>query len=220
MEKGVLSVGRKSLYGYKIEELVELKNTINSKYSRLVLTVVTMRYFGHPNNEIINATGLSKVSIVRHIRDWNKLGIKAIEDHRGGSDSKLEPEMVDDLLCIVVNKSSIDFEFTSHNWTCELLSLYIEKTYGIKVSGETVRVTLISHGLSYKRVQPKLTKADKNEQEAFKKMSELLDTVDSSSSTVVYALDKTDINIESDNRSSWSPVGRPLSSKKMLRMKA
>jgi transposase len=158
-----------SLYEYKIEELVELKNNINSKYSRLVLTVVTMRYYGHSNSEIINATGLSKPSIVRHITDWNRLGIKAIEDHRGGSDSKLEPEMVDDLLYVAINKSPIDFEFTSHNWTCELLSLYIERTYGIKVSNETIRVTLISHGLSYKRAQPKPTKADKVEQETFKK---------------------------------------------------
>jgi transposase len=40
-------------------------------------------------------------------------------------------------------------------------------------------------------------------------MSELLDTLESSSDTVVYALDETGINIESDNRPSWSPVGHP-----------
>ena len=40
-------MGRKSfqitsLYGYKVEELVELKNTTNSRYSRLALTVITI----------------------------------------------------------------------------------------------------------------------------------------------------------------------------------
>lgn len=166
---GRKSLEIESLYGHKIEELVELKNTINSKYSRLVLTVITMRYYGYSNCDIINATGLSKVSIISHIKAWNNNGIKSIEDHRGGSESKLEPEMVDDLLYVAINKSPIDFNFTSYNWTCELLSLYIEQTYGVKVSGETIRLTLIHHNLSYKRAQPKPTKADKNEQEAFKK---------------------------------------------------
>jgi len=49
----------------------------------------------------------------------------------------------------------MDFDFTSHTWTCELLCLYIEKMYGIKVYNET------------------------------------------------------GISIESDNHSSWSPVGNP-----------
>ena len=42
-----------------------------------------------------------------------------------------------------------------------------------------------------------------------KKMPELLDTLESSSDVVVYALDETGISIESDNHSSWSPVGNP-----------
>ena len=166
---GRKSLAITSLYGYKIKELIDLKNTINSKYSRLVLTVITMRYCGYSNSAIIEATGLSKVSIVSHIKNWNDNGIKAIEDHRGGSESKLEPEMVDNLIYVVINKSPIDFNFTRHNWTCELLALYIDTTYGVKVSGETIRLTLISHNLSYKRAQTKPTKADRDEQEAFKK---------------------------------------------------
>lgn len=42
-----------------------------------------------------------------------------------------------------------------------------------------------------------------------KKMPELLDTLESSSDVVVYALDETGISIESDNYSSWSPIGHP-----------
>lgn len=42
-----------------------------------------------------------------------------------------------------------------------------------------------------------------------KKTLEVLDTLESSSDTVVYALDETGIRVESDNRSSWSPVGEP-----------
>ena len=44
-------MGRRSLqvdtlYGTTIEELIKLKNNHKSKYSRLVLTVITMRYNG------------------------------------------------------------------------------------------------------------------------------------------------------------------------------
>lgn len=167
-------MGRKSLevnslHGYKIEDLINLKNTTESKYARLVLTIITMRYYGHSNNEIIKNTGLSVPTIVGHIKNWNIQGIKAIKDHRGGSMSKLEPKIVDNLIYVTINKTPIDFEFTSNAWTCELLALYINKTFGIQVSYETIRRTLIANNLSYKRAQSKPTKNDKDEQEAFKK---------------------------------------------------
>ena len=167
-------MGRKSfqitsLYGYKVEELVELKNTTNSRYSRLALTVITMRYCGYSNNDIIVATGLSKASIVKHIKEWNSNGLKSTKDHRGGSESKLEAEIIDNLVETATRKSPKDFDFTSNNWTCGLLALYIEKNYGVKVSAETIRLKLKLNNLSYKRAQPKPTKANKDEQEAFKK---------------------------------------------------
>lgn len=40
-------------------------------------------------------------------------------------------------------------------------------------------------------------------------MPELLNSLESSTDTIVYALDETGVNIESDNHSSWSPVGNP-----------
>lgn len=167
-------MGRKSfeiesLHEFKIEDLIELKNITDSKFIRIVLAVITMRYRGYSNKDIMIETGLSRASIVKHIKNWNNIGIKALEDHRGGSDTKLEPEIVDNLLDVVCTKSPIDFEFASHTWTLGLLVLYVEKTYGVKVCNETIRSILISHNISYKRAQPKPTKADKDEQEAFKK---------------------------------------------------
>lgn len=35
-----------SLHGHTIEELVDLRNNTSSKYSRLVLTVIIMKYHG------------------------------------------------------------------------------------------------------------------------------------------------------------------------------
>jgi transposase len=158
-----------SLYGQDIKELIELKNNTDSKYTRLVLGVITMRYLGAKTKDIMLSTGLSNPSVVKHIAEWNSKGMDAIQDHRGGSVNKLEPEIVDDILYIIINKSPIDFNLTAHTWSCALLANYVEQKYGVKVCIETIRQVLISNGLSYKRAQPKPTKADKKEQETFKK---------------------------------------------------
>lgn len=50
-----------------------------------------MRYQGYTNKDIIAATGLSEVSISKHVKNWNQSGLKAIKDTRGGSQTKLEP---------------------------------------------------------------------------------------------------------------------------------
>ncbi|MVX63042.1 hypothetical protein GKZ28_04935 [Clostridium chromiireducens] len=44
---------------------------------------------------------------------------------------------------------------------------------------------------------------------SLKNMLEILPILESSSNTIVYALDETGVSVESDNNSSWSPVGRP-----------
>lgn len=167
-------MGRKSieittLHGYKIEELIQLKNSLDSKYSRIVLTAITMKYCGHSNAEIATTTGKSNPTIISYIKKWNNKGIKSIKDHRGGSLGKLEPEIIDNLIHVALNNSPRDFDFVANTWTCELLALYIEKTYGVKVTGEAIRLTLKNNNVSYKRAQPMPTKADKKEQEAFKK---------------------------------------------------
>lgn len=164
------SIQVETLHGYTIEELIDLKNTTESHYTRMALTAITMRYFGYSNAEVTKATGLSKVTIVAHIKNWNIAGFKSIEDHRGGNrESKLTPDVCDDLINVVLHKTPEDFGFIGHTWTLELLSLYIKHNYDIEISGVAIRTFLIANKLSYKRAQPKPTKADKAEQEAFKK---------------------------------------------------
>lgn len=57
-----------TLHGYKLEELIELQNKTKSSYTRIALQAITMRYRGFSNDEIIKSTGLSKVSIVSHVK--------------------------------------------------------------------------------------------------------------------------------------------------------
>jgi hypothetical protein len=61
------------------------------------------------------------------------------------------------------------------------------------VCKETIRQVLITYTLSHKRAQSKPTKADEKKQEAFKKMPNLLSTLEASYDTVVYALDETGV---------------------------
>lgn len=157
------------LKGYKLDELIKLKNTLESKYSRLVLTAVTMKYSGYSNSQICETTQLSDATIISHIKHWNRCGLKSINDHRGGSMLKLDAETIDDIINVTVNSSPNKFGFSSFTWTCALLSIYVKNTFGEQVSAETIRRILKSNNLSFKRAQPKPTKADLEEQEAFKK---------------------------------------------------
>jgi len=159
-----------TLHGYTIEELIDLKNSTDSKYSRLSLTAITMRYCGYSNAQIIEATGLCNVAIVAHVKSWNKHGLKSIQETRGGKKpTKLSPDIVDDLINVVLHKSPVDFGFIGHTWTCALLVSYVNQSYGIEVSHVTIWSLLKANNLSYKRAQAKPTKADKAEQEKFKK---------------------------------------------------
>lgn len=175
MEEGALTMARPTtqitgLHGLTYEELIDLKNSTTSKYTRLALTAITMRYKGYSNTEIAQSTNLSKVTIVAHINNWNDRGFKSIEDHRGGNkDPKLSPDIVDDLLNVVKHKTPQDYEYIGHTWTLALLSFYVKQNYDIDVTIVTIRKILKANGLSYKRAQPKPTKADKADQEAFKK---------------------------------------------------
>ena len=126
---------------------------------------ITMRYLGSNTKDSMVATGLSNPTIVKHIENWNSTGTKALIDHRSGSDSKLETEIIDDIIYVVINKSPIDFAFTTHTWICALLVIYVKQIFGMKVCDETIIRILISHKISYKRAQLKPTKADKQEQE-------------------------------------------------------
>ncbi|WP_432402250.1 hypothetical protein [Wukongibacter sp. M2B1] len=61
------------LHGYTIEELIELKNTTDSKFAMTVLTTVIMRYKGFSNAQINEVTGLSIPTVITHVKRWNSL---------------------------------------------------------------------------------------------------------------------------------------------------
>lgn len=165
-------MGRKAkqvstLHGFTIEELINLKNTHECSYARRVLITIILRYAGHSPKEIIQITGTTNGTINNHLDKWNKLGIKALEDNRGGSEPTFTSEMEDDLIKTVLQSSPSDHGFVAHTWSCSLLSQYIENNYGEKYSISWIDIVLKRNNLSYKRAQAKPTKAIKEEQEKF-----------------------------------------------------
>lgn len=50
-------------------ELIKLKNSTKSKYTRLVLTAITMRYREFSNEEICKTTQLSRATIFSYINN-------------------------------------------------------------------------------------------------------------------------------------------------------
>lgn len=175
VRKKVFIMGRPTieiatLHGCSLEELITMKNTTDCKYTRLALAVITMKYQGFSNAQIIDVTRLSKSTVCAYIRHWNKEGMPSVLEHRGGKKpSKLEPQEIAELIETVISKAPKDFGFVAHTWTCALLVLYVEQTFGITVTGVTIWNILKANNLSYKRAKPMPTKSEKEEQEAFKK---------------------------------------------------
>ena len=158
-----------TLHEHSIEELIEMKNNHPCEYSRTILAAVIMRYYGKPPKEIMHFTSKSHYTVQTYIKNWNKLGLKSLIDNRGGSERKFTARMEYDLINVVTNKKPCDFDFVAHTWTCSLLAQYIENNYGEKFCVNTINSALKRNNFTFKRAQPKPTKADKAAQERFKK---------------------------------------------------
>lgn len=197
-----------TLHGYTVKELLNMKDNHDSSYARNILSAVIMKHQGFKSTEIVKVLGKSHVTIIKYIKSWNKSGIECLKDNRGGSEGNFTAEMVDDLLTTVRFRNPIDYGFMSSTWTTKTLSDYIYNNYGLKYSCERIRVILKENNFSFKRGQYNPTHGSKNEQLAFKKkLQNLVHTVENSSKSVIYALDETNIRVESNNYMSWSPIG-------------
>jgi transposase len=159
-----------TLYNWTIQNLKRMRNSSKDEFARNVLTAVIMRYEGNSTIEISRFLLKAKSTVIGYIKNWNTVGFKALKDGRGAlTGGTFTAEMKDDLVNTVLNTRPNDFGFIGNVWTCPLLVEYIYQNYGIKYSIEYIRVLLKGSNLSYKRAQRKPTKAEKAEQEAFKK---------------------------------------------------
>jgi len=166
-------MGRKAfeinLHNLTTQELRTLRNTTESSYARSILTIIILRIEGKDNEYISADVQKSIPTIVEHVKKWNKLGLASLIDHRGGCENRFTAEMRSDLLNTLNTTKPNTFDLLGHRWTTPLLAEYIYQKYGEKFSDETIRRILKSETYTFKRAQPKPTKADEIEKEAFKK---------------------------------------------------
>jgi len=158
-----------TLHGLTIEELIALEEKHQKKSLKSLLRTVIMRYKGIHTEEIQHILGKSRPAVIGYINKWNKYGMNALVDNRGGSVSTFTDEMLDELRDTVLNKSPKDYGYLSSTWDTHMLSEYITNTFGKDYSSEWIRQMLIKIGFSYKRGQYMPTKGDPELQEAFKK---------------------------------------------------
>ncbi len=159
-----------TLHGFTIEELIDLEEKHQKKSIKSLLRTVIMRSRGIHTEEIQHILGKSRATIIGYINKWNKYGIDALVDNRGGSVSTFTDEMLEDLRDTVLNKSPKDFGYLSATWDTHMLSEYVANTFSKDYSSEWIRQMLIKIGFSYKRGQYMPTKGDPELQEAFKKI--------------------------------------------------
>lgn len=166
---GRRSVEVKTLHGYTIEQLKDIREKTDNDFKKEVLLAIIMRYNGIKSEEIENILGKSRPTILKYIHKWNKYGLEATEDHRGGSVGSFTDKMKDDLLTTLMETKPVDHGFNAYSWTCNLLADYIENKYGIQYSGEWIRRIIKAKNFTYKKAQRKSSLAKESEQLAFKK---------------------------------------------------
>ena len=74
-------------HGYTIEQLKTMRNMIEDNYSRGILSAVLLRIQGYNNKYIASDIQKSLQTVITYLKNWNKLGLKALTDNRGGSES-------------------------------------------------------------------------------------------------------------------------------------
>ncbi len=156
-------------HGYTIEELKTMRNRIEDNYSRGILTAVLLRIQGYNNKYIASDIQKSLQTVITYLKNWNKLGLKSLIDNRGGSESSFTAEMKQDLIVTLNTSTPNKYDLIGNNWTTPLLAQYIYQEYGVLYSDETIRRILKNENYTFKRAQPKPTKANTLEKEAFKK---------------------------------------------------
>lgn len=113
-----------TLHGFTIDELIKLEESHQKKSIKSLIRTVIMRYQGIHTEEIEYILGKSRPTITGYINKWNKHGIDALVDNRGGSVSTFTDEMLEKK-DTVLNKSPKDFGFLSSTWDTHMLSKYI-----------------------------------------------------------------------------------------------
>ncbi len=74
-------------HGLKIDEMAKLAAHAEQSYTRQMLNAVVITLQRISAETIAQTLGRSRVSVWRYVDCWNRQGMEAATDHRGGSQS-------------------------------------------------------------------------------------------------------------------------------------
>jgi transposase len=158
-----------TLHDNSLKTLIKIEEQSSSKFTRRALRTVIMSYQDIHIEDIVKSIGVAKATILRYIHDWNELGLESIEDARGGSESSVTDEMLNDITVALTTKDPRDLGFESSCWSIKRVAEYIDEKYNRLYSYERMRQIILSLNFSYKRGQYHPTLSNPKAQEAFKK---------------------------------------------------
>ena len=114
-------------HGLGIDEIAKLAAHAEKPYTRQTLTAVVMTLQGIPAETIAQTLGYSRVSVWRYVNRWNKQGMEATIDHRGGRQSSFTEEMLQDVDDAVRNRSPREQEPLGYSGSSKVHLRYSRK---------------------------------------------------------------------------------------------
>jgi transposase len=152
-----------------LDQLRALEASLTNKYSQNVLKTIVMSYLGVHISKIEEIIGVSRASVLSYIHKWNELGIKSINDHRGGSISSFTNEMLNYIQDTLINRDPREFGFNASTWSINRMREHLKDKYGRLYSYERMRQIIKLLNNSYKRAEYHPTLANVEDQKRFKK---------------------------------------------------
>lgn len=147
-------------------------------------------------------------TVLSWVHKYNAEGPEALVYRRtGGRQPNLLLEEVAELIETVKNSEPIKHELPGHNWSIKKVQQWVQRTYNRKISRSQLCSLLRKHGLSWKKCQKLLKKANPDKRAKFmKKFQSLFEEVHQDKLRLIY-IDEVHIHQDMDLGYTWSAKG-------------
>ncbi len=128
------------------------------------IAVHAIRALGQSPENVITVLNFNRACIYRWLKLFDEGGYPALESHAPpGAELLMTHDMDDWLKQTVLDKTPLDFGYTTNLWTCKILAEIVKKEFGVTVSESTVRLHLKNMDLSPQK--PAYQDYERDEQE-------------------------------------------------------
>lgn len=148
-----MNVYHVSLSASEEETLKEMYHHAKKRRLRQRAHLILLSNQGYCQKEVAKIVGTSYPTARRHIHGYSVYGLAALYDQDiPGCPTELSLVQLNQM-DIWLSDSPRALGYNQSNWTARLMKYHIKKTFGIEISGETVRRYI--HRLGYALVRPR-----------------------------------------------------------------